>query len=112
MSRCRCYGPTMCSLPMSLGAQQLIRAYERTSSPVLALMPMPPSNRVATVCPVVKEDLDDGLLRITGLIEKPEPEDAPSPFAAIGGYVLTPGVIESCGSRPSAGTSTGPARFI
>jgi UTP--glucose-1-phosphate uridylyltransferase len=75
-------------------AQQLIRAYEQTSSPVLAVMPMPPEQSRRYGVPVVKEDLDDGLLRITGLIEKPEPEDAPSPFAAIGGYVLTPGVID------------------
>lgn len=75
-------------------AQQLIKAYEQTSSPVLALMPMPPEHSRRYGVPVVKEDLDDGLLRITGLIEKPEPQDAPSSFAAIGGYVLTPGVID------------------
>ena len=75
-------------------AQQLIRAYEKTSSPVLALVPMPPEQSRRYGVPVVKEDLDDGLLRITGLIEKPEPEDAQSSFAAIGGYVLTPGVID------------------
>jgi UTP--glucose-1-phosphate uridylyltransferase len=44
--------------------------------------------------PIVKEDLDDGLLRITGLVEKPKPEDAPSAYAAIGGYVITPGVVD------------------
>ncbi len=75
-------------------AQQLIQAYEQTSSPVLALMPMPPEQSRRYGVPVVKEDLDGGLLRITGLIEKPEPEEAPSSFAAIGGYVLTPGVID------------------
>lgn len=75
-------------------AQQLIRAYEQTSSPVLALMPMPPEQSRRYGVPVVKEDLDDGLLRITGLVEKPDPADAPSSFAAIGGYVLTPGVID------------------
>ena len=66
-------------------AQQLISAYEKTSSPVLALMPMPPEQSRRYGVPVVKEDLDDGLLRITGLVEKPEPEEAPSSFAAIGG---------------------------
>ncbi|GGR59486.1 hypothetical protein GCM10010236_10170 [Streptomyces eurythermus] len=37
--------------------------------------------------PIVKEDLGQGQLRITGLVEKPEPAVAPSAFAAIGGYV-------------------------
>ena len=39
----------------------------KTSSPVLALMPMPPEQSRRYGVPVVKEDLDDGLLRITGL---------------------------------------------
>lgn len=75
-------------------AQQLIRAYEATSCPVLALLPMAPADSQRYGVPVVKEDLDDGLLRITGLVEKPRPADAPSAFAAIGGYVVTPGIID------------------
>ena len=81
----------MSSSPTYRGRNNLIRAYEQTSSPVLALMPMPPEQSRRYGVPVVKEDLDDGLLRITGLVEKPEPENGPpSSFAAIGGYVLTP----------------------
>jgi UTP--glucose-1-phosphate uridylyltransferase len=75
-------------------AQQLITAYEQTSCPVLALMPVPPEQSSRYGVPIVKEDLDGGLLRITGLVEKPKPEDAPSAYAAIGGYVVTPGVID------------------
>jgi len=75
-------------------AQQLIRAYEQTSCPVLALMPMAPEHSQRYGVPIVKEDLDDGLLRITGLVEKPKPQDAPSSYAAIGGYVVTPGVVD------------------
>ncbi|MFI9587789.1 UTP--glucose-1-phosphate uridylyltransferase [Streptomyces sp. NPDC052236] len=75
-------------------AQQLIRAYEATNSPVLALMPLNPADSSRYGVPVVKEDLDDGLLRITGLVEKPKPQDAPSAYAAIGGYVITPGIID------------------
>ena len=75
-------------------AQQLIRAYEATNSPVLALMPMDPADSQRYGVPVVKEDLDNGLLRITGLVEKPKPDDAPSGYAAIGGYVVTPGIID------------------
>src|SRR6478672_5047703 len=75
-------------------AQQLIRAYEQTSCPVLALMPMTPEHSQRYGVPIVKEDLDDGLLRITGLVEKPKPQDAPSSYAAIGGYVVTPGVVD------------------
>jgi UTP--glucose-1-phosphate uridylyltransferase len=75
-------------------AQQLIHAYEATNCPVLALLPMEPADSQRYGVPVVKEDLDGGLLRITGLVEKPKPADAPSAFAAIGGYVVTPGIID------------------
>lgn len=75
-------------------AQQLIRAYEITNCPVLALLPIAPADSERYGVPVVKEDLDDGLLRIVGLVEKPKAADAPSAFAAIGGYVITPGIID------------------
>ncbi|MEU7968270.1 UTP--glucose-1-phosphate uridylyltransferase [Streptomyces sp. NPDC049097] len=75
-------------------AQQLVRAYEQTGCPVLALMPVDPADSRRYGVPVVKEDLGDGQLRITGLIEKPKPADAPSPYAAIGGYVITPGIVD------------------
>ncbi|MDH6142180.1 MULTISPECIES: UTP--glucose-1-phosphate uridylyltransferase [Kitasatospora] len=75
-------------------AQQLIKAFEKTNCPVLALMPMERSESHRYGVPVVKEDLGSGLLRITGLVEKPEPAAAPSEYAAIGGYVITPAVIE------------------
>ncbi|WDM16030.1 UTP--glucose-1-phosphate uridylyltransferase [Streptomyces lavenduligriseus] len=75
-------------------AQQLIRAYERTGCPVLALLPMDPADSQRYGVPIVKEDLGQGQLRITGLLEKPEPADAPSEFAAIGGYVITTGIVD------------------
>ena len=74
-------------------SQQLIRAYDATQAPVLALMPMAPEDSSRYGVPAVTEYLDDGLMRISGLAEKPKPQDAPSAFAAIGGYVLTGGII-------------------
>ncbi|WP_075660836.1 UTP--glucose-1-phosphate uridylyltransferase [Streptomyces acidiscabies] len=75
-------------------AQQLIRAYEATGCPVLALLPMDPKDSQRYGVPIVKEDLGDGQLRITGLVEKPKQQDAPSSYAAIGGYVITPGIVD------------------
>jgi UTP--glucose-1-phosphate uridylyltransferase len=57
-------------------------------------MPMERADSRRYGVPAVQEDLGGGLLRITGLLEKPEPEQAPSDYAAIGGYVVTPGIIE------------------
>jgi UTP--glucose-1-phosphate uridylyltransferase len=75
-------------------AQQLIAAYEKTGCPVLALMPVDRADSGRYGVPEVQEDLGDGLLRISSLVEKPEPRSAPSQFAAIGGYVVTPAIVE------------------
>ncbi|MCK2217335.1 UTP--glucose-1-phosphate uridylyltransferase [Actinomadura sp. ATCC 31491] len=75
-------------------ARQLKAAYEATGAPVLALMPMAVEDASRYGVPVVEEDLGGGRLRISGLLEKPRPEEAPSRYAAIGGYVVTPGVID------------------
>ncbi|MBF6148197.1 nucleotidyltransferase [Nocardia sp. 852002-20019_SCH5090214] len=75
-------------------AQQLIDAYNKTGSPVLALMPMDPADSQRYGVPVVEDSFEPGLMRISGLREKPKPEDAPSAYAAIGGYVVTPGIVD------------------
>jgi UTP--glucose-1-phosphate uridylyltransferase len=75
-------------------AQQLIRAYDLTGCPVLALRPMDVTDSPRYGVPIVKEDLGDGHLRLAGIVEKPKPADAPSPYAAIGGYVITPGIVD------------------
>jgi UTP--glucose-1-phosphate uridylyltransferase len=75
-------------------AKQLKDAYEATQAPVLALMPMAVEDASRYGVPVVEEDLGGGRLRISGLVEKPSAEEAPSRYAAIGGYVVTPGVVE------------------
>ncbi|TDC12887.1 UTP--glucose-1-phosphate uridylyltransferase [Streptomyces sp. 8K308] len=74
-------------------AQQLLNAYERTRAPVLSLMPMAPEESHRYGVPIVREELGGGLIRIDGLVEKPKPSDAPSAYAAIGGYVVTPGIV-------------------
>lgn len=80
-------------------ARQLIDTYGSTGGPVLALMPMDPSSSRRYGVPRVAEDLGFGLLRVDGLVEKPAPEEAPSDYAAIGGYVVTPGVVEELRAR-------------
>ncbi|MGW6498196.1 UTP--glucose-1-phosphate uridylyltransferase [Nonomuraea angiospora] len=75
-------------------AKQLKAAYDATQAPVLALMPMAVEDASRYGVPIVKEDLGGGRLLISGLVEKPSPEQAPSRYAAIGGYVVTPGVVE------------------
>jgi UTP--glucose-1-phosphate uridylyltransferase len=72
-------------------AQQLLTAYQRIEAPVLGLIPMDPAELHRYGVPIVEADHGDGLLRVNGLMEKPT--DAPSAYASIGGYVVTPGIV-------------------
>ncbi len=77
---------------------QLIHAYNETHSSVVAVMEVPhqETSRYGVIDPEpAGNDLDHGrLYRVKGLVEKPDPEDAPSDLAIIGRYVLTPKIFE------------------
>jgi UTP--glucose-1-phosphate uridylyltransferase len=68
--------------------QGMLEVHERTGRPVLALMEVGPDEISAYGCAAVEEGAD-GLVRVTGLIEKPDPGEAPSNLAVMGRYVLT-----------------------
>jgi UTP--glucose-1-phosphate uridylyltransferase len=60
---------------------------------VVALMEVPREQVGLYGCAAVEESEGD-VVRITGLVEKPDPADAPSNLAVIGRYVLSPSVFE------------------
>src|SRR5438034_4105493 len=72
---------------------QLIHAYNQTHSSVVAVteVPQEETKRYGVIASEPTADpLDHGRLRrVTRLVEKPEPNDAPSNLAIIGRYVLT-----------------------
>jgi len=72
--------------------RQLADAYRDTGGNVVAVTEVPPehTNRYG----ILKTGKDDGrLVEVLGLVEKPEPKDAPSNLSIIGRYVLMPEVI-------------------
>jgi len=77
---------------------QLIHAYERTHASVVAVMEVAAAevSRYGIVAAEVDESHTDGgrLRRMTGIVEKPSPADAPSNLAVIGRYVLTPKIFD------------------
>ncbi|MEV4775504.1 UTP--glucose-1-phosphate uridylyltransferase GalU [Microbacterium sp. LTA6] len=72
----------------------MIEEHERTGAAVIALMEVDPANiqmyGAAAVEPIEGSDA----VRVTGLVEKPAPEDAPSNLAIIGRYVLPASVFD------------------
>ena len=73
---------------------EMIAEHERSGAAVIALMEVDPSSihmyGAAAVEPIEGSDH----VRVTGLVEKPAPEDAPSNLAIIGRYVLPSSVFE------------------
>jgi UTP--glucose-1-phosphate uridylyltransferase len=73
--------------------ERMIEVHDQRQCSVVALMEVDPSHThlygIATVEPTDEDDV----VRITGLVEKPQPEDAPSRLAVIGRYVLQPEVF-------------------
>ena len=76
---------------------QLIHAYQQTHSSVLAVAEVPPEDtyRYGIVGTIPGPDEHDPRLRqVTSVVEKPEPGTAPSNYAIIGRYVLTPKIFD------------------
>jgi UTP--glucose-1-phosphate uridylyltransferase len=69
--------------------ERMVAAHERTGRSVVGLMEVPPDQvHLYGVAATEPGDVD-GEVRITGLVEKPDPADAPSNLIVIGRYVLT-----------------------
>jgi UTP--glucose-1-phosphate uridylyltransferase len=49
---------------------------------------------------VSSDPITEGLSRISSIVEKPKPEDAPTTLAVVGRYILTPRIFELLESTP------------
>ena len=82
--------------PSCLG--QLALAHEKTGGSVVAVMDVPREQTKSYGIAAVKAE-KEGLAEITGMVEKPKPEEAPSTLALIGRYVLLPEVFDHLDSH-------------
>ena len=72
----------------------MIAARTQHGGSVVALMEVPREQAHMYGCAAIDESATEGdVVKITGLVEKPKPEDAPSNLAIIGRYVLDPSVF-------------------
>jgi UTP--glucose-1-phosphate uridylyltransferase len=71
----------------------MINLYRKLKSPILALERVPTAevNRYGIISG--KKEFDN-VFRINSLVEKPDPESAPSNMAIIGRYILTPDIFD------------------
>ena len=82
----------------------MIAAQSELGGSVIALMEVPTEQislyGCAAVEPVQADALGADVVRVTQMVEKPAPQDAPSNLAMIGRYVLGPGIFDVLRSTP------------
>jgi UTP--glucose-1-phosphate uridylyltransferase len=74
--------------------QQMLRIHERYGRSVIAVQEVPRSEISLYGC-IRPEFVEDNLARVVSIVEKPNPDDAPSNLAVIGRYVLTPEIFDA-----------------
>ena len=72
---------------------QMADAAQASGGSVVAVQDVP-REKTASYGIVATEDFHERQGRITGIVEKPQPDDAPSTLAVVGRYVLTPRIFE------------------
>ncbi|WES64833.1 UTP--glucose-1-phosphate uridylyltransferase GalU [Microbacter sp. GSS18] len=73
---------------------KMLSEYDKRGATIVALMEVDPEHiHMYGVATVEATDSDD-VVKITGLVEKPKKEDAPSNLAIIGRYVLDPSIFD------------------
>jgi len=83
--------------------RQLLDVAEEREAPVVALLKVAHSE-VSKYGIVIAQAAGQRLYELTGMVEKPPPDKAPSDFAIMGRYVLTPDIFEYLKEgKPGAG---------
>ena len=72
--------------------QQMVEAYQETGANMVAAMEVPPEN-VSSYGVLDYSREDDNRVTVTGMVEKPKADEAPSNLAVIGRYILTPRIM-------------------
>jgi UTP--glucose-1-phosphate uridylyltransferase len=73
---------------------RMLETQQRLGGSVIALMEVPQEQVQLYGCAAVEATGDDDVVRVTDLIEKPSPGEAPSTLVIIGRYVLSPRVFD------------------
>jgi len=59
-----------------------------------------PEDQISKFGVIGGEQIKDGIYQVNEMVEKPNPEDAPSNLAIIGRYILTPDIFEILRDTP------------
>ena len=72
---------------------QMVKLYKEFGCSIVAVeeIPRQDSNKYGVIA---GEVLREGIIQVSDMVEKPEPQDAPSNLAIIGRYILTPDIFD------------------
>jgi UTP--glucose-1-phosphate uridylyltransferase len=83
--------------------QELLKVHERYGRSVIAVQEVA-RDEIALYGAINPEPVEDDLVRVVSIVEKPEPDEAPSNLAATGRYVFTPEIFAALReTRPGRG---------
>ena len=78
---------------------QMTALYKRFRCSIVAVQEVP-TDQTQKYGVIAGEALEDGLHRVDAMVEKPQPEEAPSNLAIIGRYILTPDIFDIIRETP------------
>ena len=72
---------------------QMVKLYKQFRCSIIAIEEVP-KDEIFRYGVIAGENIKEGLYRVTDMVEKPDPSEAPSNLAIIGRYILTPDIFE------------------
>lgn len=89
----------LCYSPEQGVLSQMVELYNKHQCSIVAIeeVPMDETNKYGVIA---GEEIEPGLIKITNMVEKPAPKDAPSNLAIIGRYILTPDIFDIIKKTP------------
>lgn len=88
-----CYSPDQGVL------SQMVELYKKHQCSIVAIEEVP-KDQTHKYGVIAGEEIEPGLIKITDMVEKPAPEDAPTNLAIIGRYILTPDIFDIIRETP------------
>ena len=82
---------------------QMVKLYDKHQCSIVAIEEVP-EDQTQNYGIIEGEEIEEGLYKVSNMIEKPAPEDAPTNLAIIGRYILTPDIFDIIRNlKPGAG---------
>lgn len=78
---------------------QMVKLYNQFRCSIVAIQEVA-ANETDRYGIIDGENFKEGLYRVTNMVEKPKPEDAPTNLAIIGRYILTPDIFDHIRNTP------------